>query len=65
MVKITKVMAAFIRKRLPEACIVKTMKGHTSERGVYYIECTNSVMTIINEYNKLIKITETYPSIKE
>ena len=65
MVKITKDMAAFIRKRLPEACIVKTMKGHTSERGVYYTECTNSVMTIINEYNKLIKITETYPSIKE
>ena len=65
MVKITKDMAAFIRKRLPEACIVKTMKGHTSERGKYYIECTNSVMTIINEYNKLIKITETYPSIKE
>ena len=65
MVKITKDMAVFIRKRLPEACIVKTMRGHTSERGKYYIECTNSVMTIINEYNKLIKITETYPSIKE
>ena len=65
MVKITKDMAAFIRKRLPEACIVKTMRGHTSERGKYYTECTNSVMTIINEYNKLIKITETYPSIKE
>ena len=65
MVKITKDMAAFIRKRLPEACIVKTMKGHTSERGVYYTECTNSVITIINEYNKLIKIIETYPPIKE
>ena len=65
MVKITKDMAAFIRKRLPEVCIVKTMKGHTSERGKYYTECTNSVMTIINEYNKLMKITETYPSIKE
>lgn len=65
MVKITKDMAAFIRKRLPDACIVKTMKGHTSERGVYYTECTNSVITIINEYNKLIKIIETYPPIKE
>ena len=65
MVKITKDMAAFIRKRLPEACIVKTMRGHTSKRGVYYIECTNSVITIINEYNKLIKIIETYPPIKE
>ena len=65
MVKITKDMAAFIRKRLPDVCIVKTMKGHTSERGKYYTECTNSVTTIINEYNKLIKIIETYPPIKE
>ena len=65
MVEITKDTAMFIRKNDPNACIVKTMKGHTSERGKYYTECTNSVMTIINEYNKLIKITETYPSIKE
>ena len=65
MVKITKDMAAFIREKLPNVCIVKTMRGHTSERGKYYTECTNSVMTIINEYNKLMKITETYPSIKE
>ena len=65
MVEITKDTASFIREKLPNACIVKTMKGHTSERGVYYIECTNSVMTIINEYNKLIKIIETYPPIKE
>ena len=65
MVKITKDTAMFIRKNDPNACIVKTMSGHTSKRGKYYTECTNSVMTIINEYNKLMKITETYPSIKE
>ena len=64
-VEITKDTASFIREKLPNVCIVKTMKGHTSERGKYYTECTNSVMTIINEYNKLMKITETYPSIKE
>ena len=65
MVEITKDTAMFIREKLPNACIVKTMSGHTSKRGKYYTECTNSVMTIINEYNKLMKITETYPSIKE
>ena len=65
MVEITKDTAMFIRENDPNACIVKTMSGHTSKRGKYYTECTNSVMTIINEYNKLIKITETYPSIKE
>ena len=65
MIEITKDTAMFIREKLPNVCIVKTMKGHTSKRGKYYVECTNSVMTIINEYNKLMKITETYPSIKE
>ena len=65
MVEITKDTAMFIRENAPNTCIVKTMSGHTSKRGKYYVECTNSVMTIINEYNKLIKITETYPSIKE
>ena len=65
MVVITKDIAKLIRNKLPNVCIVKTMSGHTSKRGKYYVECTNSVMTIINEYNKLIKITETYPSIKE
>ena len=65
MVEITKDTAMFIRENEPNTCIVKTMSGHTSKRGKYYTECTNSVMTIINEYNKLIKITETYPSIKE
>ena len=65
MIKITKDTAMFIRENDPNTCIVKTMSGHTSKRGKYYVECTNSVMTIINEYNKLMKITETYPSIKE
>ena len=65
MVEITKDTAMFIRENDPKVCIVKTMSGHTSKRGKYYVECTNSVMTIINEYNKLIKITETYPSIEE
>ena len=64
MVKITKDMAAFIRKRLPEACIVKTMKGHTSERGVYYIEGTNAVLKLISEYQKTENVVEEYPVSK-
>ena len=64
-IEIAKDTAMFIRENAPNTCIVKTMSGHTSKRGKYYTECTNSVMTIINEYNKLMKITETYPSIKE
>lgn len=57
-------MAAFIRKRLPEACIVKTMKGHTSERGVYYIEGTNAVLKLISEYQKTENVVEEYPVSK-
>ena len=60
MVEITKDTAMFIRKNDPNACIVKTMSGHTSKRGKYYTECTNSVMTIINEYNKLINFKEKF-----
>lgn len=57
-------MAAFIRKRLPDVCIVKTMKGHTSERGVYYIECTNAVLKLISEYQKTENVVEEYPVSK-
>ena len=64
MVKITKDMAAFIRKRLPEACIVKTMKGHTSERGKYYVDDSTAVSKLLSEYKKSEKIIEEYPVSK-
>ena len=64
MVKITKDMAAFIRKRLPEACIVKTMKGHTSERGVYYIEETSAVLKLLAQYQKTVNVVSEYPTRK-
>ena len=57
-------MAAFIRKRLPEACIVKTMKGHTSERGKYYVEDSRTVLRLLSEYKKSEKIIEEYPVSK-
>ena len=64
MVKITKDMAAFIRKRLPEACIVKTMRGHTSKRGKYYVEDSRTVSKLLSEYKKSEKIIEEYPTRK-
>ena len=64
MVEITKDIAEFIRNKLPNVCIVKTMSGHTSKRGKYYVECTNSVLKLISQYKKSEKIIEEYPTRK-
>ena len=64
MVEITKDTAMFIRKNDPNACIVKTMSGHTSKRGKYYVECTNAVLKLISQYKKSEKIIEEYPVSK-
>ena len=64
MVEITKDTAMFIRKNDPNACIVKTMSGHTSKRGKYYVECTNAVLKLLSEYKKSEKIIEEYPVSK-
>ena len=54
----------FIRENDPNACIVKTMSGHTSKRGKYYVECTNTVLKLISQYKKSEKIIEEYPVSK-
>ena len=64
MVEITKDTAMFIRRRLPDACIRKTMQGHTSERGKYYVEGSNAVLKLISEYQQTEKIIEEYPTRK-
>ena len=64
MVEITKDTAMFIRENDPNTCIVKTMSGHTSKRGKYYVECTNSVLKLISQYKKSEKIVEEYPVSK-
>ena len=64
MIEITKDTADYIRKNDPNTCIVKTMSGHTSKRGKYYVECTNSVLKIISQYKKSEKIIEEYPTRK-
>ena len=64
MVKITKDMAAFIRENEPNTCIVKTMSGHTSKRGKYYVEDSTAVLKLLSEYKKSEKIIEEYPTRK-
>ena len=64
MVEITKDTAMFIRENDPNTCIVKTMRGHTSKRGKYYVECTNTVLKLISQYKKSEKIIEEYPVSK-
>ena len=64
MVEITKDTAMFIREKLPNVCIVKTMKGHTSERGKYYVEGSNAVLKLISEYQKSENVVFEYPVSK-
>ena len=64
MVEITKDTAMFIRKNDPNTCIVKTMSGHTSKRGKYYVENSRAVLRLLSEYKKSEKIIEEYPVSK-
>ena len=64
MIKITKDTAMFIREKLPNVCIVKTMSGHTSKRGKYYVEDSRNVSRLLSEYKKSEKIIEEYPVSK-
>ena len=63
-VEITKDTAMFIRENEPNTCIVKTMSGHTSKRGKYYVEDSRTVSTLLSEYKKSEKIIEEYPVSK-
>lgn len=63
-VEITKDTAMFIREKLPNVCIVKTMSGHTSKRGKYYVEDSRTVLRLLSEYKKSEKIIEEYPVSK-
>ena len=64
MIQITKDTAMFIRENDPNACIVKTMSGHTSKRGKYYVENSKTVLRLLSEYKKSEKIIEEYPVSK-
>ena len=64
MVEITKDTAMFIRENAPNTCIVKTMSGHTSKRGKYYVEDSRTVSKLLSEYKKSENIIEEYPVSK-
>ena len=64
MVVITKDIAMLIRNKLPNVCIVKTMSGHTSKRGKYYVEDSTAVSELLSEYKKSEKIIYEYPVSK-
>ena len=63
-VEITKDTAMFIRENDPKVCIVRTMSGHTSKRGKYYVEDNRTVSKLLSEYKKSEKIIEEYPVSK-
>ena len=64
MVEITKDTAEFIRKRLPDACIFKTLKSKGGSKGKYFVEETNAVLKLISQYKKSEKIIYEYPVSK-
>ena len=63
-VVITKDIAAFIRKKLPNAKVYKTMKSCGSKRGTYFVEETNAVLKLISQYKKTENVIEEYPVSK-
>ena len=63
-VEITKDTADYIRNKDPKVCIVKTMSGHTSKRGKYYVENSRTVLKLLSEYKKSEKIIYEYPVSK-
>ena len=64
MVEITKDTAEFIRKRLPNTCIFKTLKSKGGSKGKYFVEETNAVLKLISEYQKTENVVEEYPVSK-
>ena len=64
MIEIPKDTAMFIRENDPNACIVKTMSGHTSKRGKYYVEDSRTVSTLLSEYKKSENVVFEYPVSK-
>lgn len=63
-VEITKDTASFIREKLPNVCIVKTLKTKGGSKGTYFVESSDSVLKLISQYKKSEKIIEEYPVSK-
>ena len=63
-VEITKDEAMFIREKLPNVCIVKTLRTKGGSKGTYFVESSDSVLKLISQYKKSEKIIEEYPTRK-
>ena len=63
-IEVTKDTASFIREKLPNVCIVKTLKTKGGSKGTYFVEETNTVLKLISQYKKSEKIIEQYPTRK-
>ena len=64
MIEVTKDTAMFIREKLPNVCVVKTLKTKGGSKGTYFVEETNTVLKLISQYKKSEKIIEEYPTRK-
>ena len=64
MVEITKDTAMFIREKLTNVCIVKTLKSKGGSKGAYYCEENMAVLKLLAEYEKSLNVVEEYPVSK-
>ena len=64
MIKITKDTAMFIREKLPNVCIVKTLKSKGGSKGAYYCEENMAVLKLLAEYEKSLNVVAEYPVSK-
>lgn len=64
MIEITKDTASFIREKLPNVCIVKTLKTKGGSKGSYFVENSDSVLKLISQYKKTENVIEEYPVSK-
>ena len=64
MVVITKDIAKLIRNKLPNVCIVKTLKSKGGSKGAYYCEEDMAVLKLLAEYEKSLNVVEEYPTRK-
>ena len=64
MIEITKDTAMYIRNKLPDVCIVKTLKCKGGSKGAYYCEENMAVLKLLAEYEKSLNIVAEYPVSK-
>ena len=66
MIAVNKELEEYIRNKIPDVCINKTMKSYGSKRGTYFVEETSKVLKLIDEYNqgKNSNIVQEYPASK-